>query len=154
MSHYIPVMFTICDEAAIPQAQDCWHDAQPLMSAAMAGTTGFPLHTATATNWSQVEAIRRIKNRESLPGLEFTDREVTVVSGDALQAARSSLSAVIEAYEPEINAASVAVDVKASALAIDCDVDDGLAEFLTALVASLDEAIRNGRAFVFVQPQP
>jgi hypothetical protein len=47
-----------------------------------------------------------------------------------------------------------AVDVKTRELRIDCDVDDGLAEFLTAMMASLDEAIRNGRAFVFVQPQP
>lgn len=154
MSYYIPVMFTVCDESAIPSVLSTWHDAQSLMSSAMEGTTGFPLHTATGTNWSQIEAIRTIKSLKNLPGLEFVDREITFVTGDNLQTARDSLYAVLQVCEPDILSTRDPVDVKTNELRIDCDVDDGLAEFLAAMVASLDEAIRNRQAFVFVQPQP
>jgi hypothetical protein len=154
MSYSIPVLFTVCDEAAVPQKQDCWHDAQSLMSLALSGATGFPLHSATGSNWSQIEAIRKFRNRDDLQGLEFIEREVAILTGDALETAFDSLLTVLKACEPETSEAGTAVDVRTTCLRIECDIDGGLAQFLTGLLGVLNEAIRSRRAFVFVQPQP
>ena len=154
MGYSIPVMFTICDDTVVPLKVDSWHDVQPLLSMAGTGATGFPVHTATGTNWGQIDAIRQVRDRDCLRGLEFLDLEVAVLSGDALQIASDSLRTVLEVYEPGTSEADTSVDVRTTGLRIDCDVDGGLALFLMALLGVLDAATRSRRAFLFVQPQP
>ena len=154
MGHSIPVYFLVCEAFEIPSPLETWNDIGPLLMQAHENPALYRLHSATARNWWQILAITEIRDREDLPGLSFCDRDVSVLTQSELPETISSLRAVIRVRE-ELGqmdgeeAAEVLPNVE-----IDCEIPDGLRQFLTALLNVLEAALAERKAFVFIQPQP
>ena len=156
MSYCIPVMYAICEPEEVPHDAQQWSDANAVLEKALDDPATYHLHMATATNWWQIQAITDVRDREGLEGLEFCDREIALLSGANVKTAIESMAVVLRAYQDQEGATPPEMYTEQVPVDIDCDDDpDGaFFYFLTSLITVLEEAMRTGKSFLYIQPQP
>lgn len=152
MGHSIPVMYLLCDPTEVPASLASWIDAQELLTKAHRDKDKYHLYSAIGRNWWQIQAVKEIRNRNKLDGLDFVDREVAIVSSAVLPVAIDSIHKVIAELRlkdqiGEMHSVGISRD-------IECDIEGGFEEFLGSLLVVLNSARNTRRVVVFVQPQP
>jgi hypothetical protein len=154
MGYSIPVIYFVCDRSELPESLSKWTDAESAIGAADSNRAKYHMHMATARNWWQLLAITEIRERDQLQGLEFCDGEIKVIDTSdldvSIRAVERVIAAQIELGNMEAHSESREEDLSD----IDCELPGGLGKFLRSLLSVLQRAKREGKVFLFLQPQP